>query len=122
MQYGLWARLSEWAQVRVWAQGDYRLEFGVLDDGDVEAAKLNMRVVRCPLGYITASSGDACSLCVRGYFSFDPSDKQCTMCVPNAECPGGAELWPSEGFWHSAPRSNQSLRWVTLSRTFSGRS
>lgn len=86
------------------------MEFGIVDDGGLAVAELYLRIVPCPLGYITASSGDACSLCVRGYFSFDPRDRECTMCVANAQCPGGAELWPADGFWHSAPRSDQMLR------------
>jgi hypothetical protein len=97
--------------------GDYSVKFGIVDDDSVGSEYIDLRIVPCPLGQITASSGDACSLCVRGYFSFNPTDKQCTICVPNAECPGGANLWPVEGFWHSAPRSNQMLRWVKLSHT-----
>lgn len=89
--------------------GTYRLEFSGADP-QVTPAKLQLRIVPCPSGYVTASTGDACSQCVRGYFSFNPSDKECTMCVPNAQCPGGAELYALRGFWSSAPKSQQIHR------------
>ena len=35
--------------------------------------------------------------CVKGYFSFNSFDSECTMCLPNAQCPGGSTLWPKPG-------------------------
>ena len=90
--------------------GTYQLEFTIPDFLEAEAVSLQLRIVPCPKGYVTASGGDACSLCVKGYFSFDPASKECTMCVPNAQCSGGDALWPAHGFWHSASQSTQMHR------------
>jgi len=90
--------------------GEYDLWFGIADDPYTKAARLHLRIAKCPTGYVTASTGDACISCVKGYFSFSPSDKECSMCVPNAQCPGGSAVWPLQGFWSSAPQSVQMHR------------
>ena len=45
--------------------------------------------------------------CVKGFFSFNPYDQECTMCPVTAVCPGGARLYPKPGYWHSARQSVQ---------------
>jgi hypothetical protein len=52
----------------------------------------------------------AAAAAVQGYFSFDLLANECSMCVPNAVCPGGAVVWPAAGFFHSAPQSMQMHR------------
>lgn len=67
-------------------------------------------VVKCGVGDTTASTGDACQTCERGYYSLDPRNSTCDQCVPNAECPGGSVVLPAPGFWHSSPNSVQMHR------------
>lgn len=93
--------------------GTYRLIFAASDsfgDTPVEPAILQLRITPCPKGYATASTGDACIPCVTGYFSFNPLANECSTCVPNAICPGGATVRPAKGFFHSAPQSVQMHR------------
>jgi hypothetical protein len=68
---------------------------------------VTVHVVQCSIGDLTAATGDACQTCDRGYYSFDPRNSTCDWCVPNAECPGGAEIHPNPGFWRSSQRSIQ---------------
>lgn len=93
--------------------GTYRLMFTISDshaDTAPKPAIMQLRITPCPKGYATASTGDACIPCVQGYFSFNPMANECTTCVPNALCPGGATVWPAKGFFHSAPQSVQMHR------------
>lgn len=68
---------------------------------------VTVHVVQCSIGDVTAATGDACQICEKGYYSFNPRNSSCDWCVPNAECPGGAEVLPLPGFWRSSPLSIQ---------------
>jgi hypothetical protein len=74
---------------------------------------LHLTVVSCPLGYATPSR-DNCNACIRGYFSLNPNEQECSLCPPNAQCAGihfgWPQIWPTEGWWHSAPHSIQMHR------------
>jgi predicted outer membrane repeat protein len=47
-------------------------------------AVLQIVVLDCPVGDVTASSGDACITCVAGTFSFNPQNNTCDDCPLNA--------------------------------------
>lgn len=96
--------------------GQYKLHLStdnpLLPNG-TKHTSLAVSVVECPVGYATASR-DNCVPCLRGYYSFDPADKECSWCPANAVCTGVhsgvPQIWPEEGWWHSAPRSIQMHR------------
>jgi hypothetical protein len=62
----------------------------------VTPALLQIVVLECPLGDVTASSGDACITCVAGTFSFNPQNNTCDACPLNSgvclACPGLCKL------------------------------
>lgn len=73
-------------------------------------ANVTVNIGKCPKGHVTGGRDDTCNRCPVGLFSFDPRDAQCSVCGANAVCPGGAVVWPDEGFWNSAPQSTQMHR------------
>lgn len=77
---------------------------------DVPAVQVKVHVVNCTQGDVTVSTGDACQLCSRGQYSFDPRNSTCDQCVPNAECPGGSVVLALPSFWLSSRRSVQVHR------------
>lgn len=79
---------------------------------DLAKANVTVTVVSCGKGSVTGGRDDTCNRCSRGLYSFDPKDAQCSVCVANAVCLGGAVVWPVQGFWNSAPQSVQMHRWV----------
>ncbi len=83
------------------------MEFKVIKAGEPVTTNVTVHVVHCGEGDVTTVTGDACQTCEKGYYSFDPRNNTCDNCVPNAECPGGAEILPLPGFWCSSPRSIQ---------------
>jgi len=108
-----WVLTSAFSAIYNGLTGTYRLMFAISDsfsDIPPDPAIMLLRIIPCPKGYATASTGDACIPCVKGYFSFNPSANECSTCVPNAFCPGGATVWPAKGFFHSAPQSIQMHR------------
>ena len=90
--------------------GTYRLELKSSDPG-VTPANLQLRIIPCPEGWVTATTGDTCIRCEGGQFSFIPSEKECNKCVDNAQCPGGAVVNALPGFWKCAQRSQQIHMW-----------
>ena len=53
----------------------------------------------CVPGEINQSSPNKCVYCERGTYSFDPSDSQCKICPPGADCPGGTTIALQKGRW-----------------------
>lgn len=93
--------------------GTYQVQFIIPGFVNPPTATIMVHVVQCPLSDVTSVTGDMCQTGERGYYSFDPRNSTCDICVPNAECSGGALIQPTPGFWHSAPHSIQMHRWVT---------
>jgi hypothetical protein len=73
-------------------------------------ANVTVNIGKCPKGHVTGGRDDTCNKCPLGLFSFNPRDPQCSVCGANAVCPGGAVVWPAEGFWNSAPQSVEMHR------------
>lgn len=92
--------------------GAYQVQFIVPGSKDPPTATILVHVVDCPVGNVTSVTRDACQACESGYCSLDPRNHTCDMCVPNAECPGGALVEPIPGFWHSVPHNMQMHRWA----------
>lgn len=63
--------------------GRYTMKFTV-PGTNLKPATLIIHVVGCPLGDVSASSGDACITCVRGSYSLNPSNTTCDACPLNA--------------------------------------
>lgn len=93
--------------------GSYTLQFTVSQYDGIPPVDVTVHVVNCSVGDVTVSSGDACQECPYGSYSLDPRNSSCDQCMPNAECPGGAQILPLPGFWHSSPRSHQLHRCVS---------
>ena len=89
--------------------GTYIIKFMAPEFPSIPAVNITVHVTQCELGDVTASTGDACLTCGRGYYSFDPTNTTCDICVPNAEC-GNATVLPVAGFWSSSPLSTQMHR------------
>jgi hypothetical protein len=85
------------------------VDFSIVNIEVVPPVNTTVHVAKCGLGDITVSSGDACQTCGRGYYSFDPLNSTCEMCVPDAEC-GNFTVLPVAGFWSSSPHSTQMHR------------
>lgn len=73
-------------------------------------ANITITIVKCPKGYVTGGRDDTCNPCPEGLYSFDPQDAWCSICGANADCRGGATVYPVSGYWHSAPQSVQMHR------------
>jgi hypothetical protein len=91
------------------APGHYSLSFMLPEAVHVPAANMSLTVRPCVRGEVTPSP-DSCLACPHGYFSLNPADAVCSVCVPGAECPGGSVVLPQPGFWMSAADSNQVHR------------
>jgi hypothetical protein len=91
------------------APGHYSLSFMLPEVVSVPAASMSLTVRPCVRGEVTPSH-DSCLACPDGYFSLNPADAVCSVCVPGAECPGGSLVLPQPGFWMSAADSNQVHR------------
>lgn len=90
--------------------GLYNLQFKAFSFDDVAPVNVKVHVVGCSIGEVTAVTGTACTKCEKGYFSLNPENNTCDMCVENANCSGGAVILPVQGFWHSSPQSLQMHR------------
>jgi hypothetical protein len=90
--------------------GTYQVKFTIPGADDPPSTNITVHVVDCGVGDVTSLTGDACQTCENGYFSLDPRNNTCDICVPNAECIGGASITPAADFWHSAPHSVQMHR------------
>lgn len=90
--------------------GKYQVNFTIPGTDDPPTTSITVHVVNCGLGDVTSVTGDACQTCEKGYYSLDPRNNTCDICVPNAECSGGAAITPAPEFWHSSPRSIQMHR------------
>lgn len=109
----LWCCLPASVMLVACTAGRYRVRLSTDNNmlaNDNKTVDVYVNVVECPVGYTTASI-DSCFPCVRGYFSFKPTDRECGWCPANAECmgihSGQPQIWPVKGYWHSAPNSTQ---------------
>lgn len=60
----------------------------------------------CSKGWVQQTSKQ-CLLCPASQYSFQPNKTECnTPCPPNANCTGGANMVPLEGYWVSAADSD----------------
>ena len=50
-----------------------------------------------------------CVQCNLGFYSLNPR-QECTLCVNNANCPGGNEIFPIEGFWRFDENSQKIIK------------
>jgi hypothetical protein len=91
------------------APGMYSLSFVLPEAVNVPAANMSLSIRACMRGEVTPSP-DSCLACPSGYFSLDPADAVCSVCMPGAECPGGSLVLPQPGCWMSAADSNQVHR------------
>jgi hypothetical protein len=91
------------------APGQYSLSFALPEAVAVPAANMSLSIRACERGEVTPSP-DSCLACPSGYFSLDPADVVCIVCMPGAECPGGSLVVPQPGFWMSTADSNQVHR------------
>jgi hypothetical protein len=92
------------------APGQYSLSFVLPEAVSVPAANMSLTIRPCMRGEVTPSP-DSCLACPDGYFSLNPADAVCSVCVPGAAlCPGGSVVLPQPGFWMSAADSNQVHR------------
>ena len=49
----------------------------------------------------------SCQACPAGTYNVDPLVKNCSPCPDNANCPGGDQISPKAGYWHSSKHSEQ---------------
>jgi hypothetical protein len=89
--------------------GTYFIAFLARAFNNIPPINLTVHVTKCGVGDVTVSSGDTCQTCGQGYFSFNPTNSTCDICVPDAECEKSTVL-PVAGFWTSSPRSTQMHR------------
>ena len=69
----------------------------------VQEECIPVQVRACRPGEVVGSQGNVCDPCPAGQYSFDTTSSACNdSCPLNAKCSMGAQLVPSEGFWHSA--------------------
>ena len=54
--------------------------------------------------------GGYCQPCPALTYGLDPDHKDCSGCPSNAKCPGGTQIIPDTGFWHSGRYSAQIHR------------
>jgi hypothetical protein len=96
--------------------GTYLVKFTLPSANEAPSVNVTVHVVNCEVGDVTSVTGDACQTCEKGYYSLDPRNSTCDICVPNAECSGGSSIIAAPQFWHSSPRSIQMHRWDKHSR------
>lgn len=70
-------------------------------------SQISVDVRSCELGEVTNELGDACEPCSPGSFSLNPANFSCDECPAHAVCPGGVQLVPDVGYWHSSVSSPQ---------------
>lgn len=66
-----------------------------------------VRFRSCKSGEIERA--DRCEYCYPGYFSFSPSDSDCSHCPSRAFCPGGNVLEVVPGYWRRSWNSSELL-------------
>lgn len=91
------------------APGQYVLSFVLPEAVNVPAANVSLSIRPCVRGEVSPSP-DSCLACPSGYFSLDPADAVCSVCVAGGVCPGGSLLLPQAGYWMSTADSNQLHR------------
>lgn len=91
--------------------GEYSVKFSAPEHPGLPVVGMTIHVAKCGLGDVTVSTGDACQTCGRGFYSFNPLNSTCDICVPDAEC-GNSTVVPVAGFWSSSPQSTQMHRCV----------
>jgi hypothetical protein len=89
--------------------GNYSLSFVLPEAVNVPVANMSLSIRACMRGEVTPSP-DSCLACPSGYYSLDPADAVCSVCVQGAVCPGGSIMLPQPGYWMSAADSNQLHR------------
>jgi len=71
------------------------------------------QMTECELGEVKAQR--YCEKCPSNMYSLNPNNTSCDICPPYTDCPGGAELRPLEGFWHSPNYPTQMHKCQQLS-------
>lgn len=79
---------------------------GVISEGNiVSIVELNFR--NCTAG--ETYKEDRCEYCYPGNVSFSPNDPYCSICPPNAFCPGGSAFSVNPHYWRISEVSSQVL-------------
>ena len=79
---------------------------GVISEGNiVSTVQLSFR--NCTAG--ETYKEDRCEYCYPGNVSFSPNDPHCSICPPNAFCPGGSAFSVNPHYWRISEVSSQVL-------------
>ena len=72
----------------------------------VRSVAVDVAVQACKPGQVVGLSGAVCDSCLPGLYSFVATNRSCESTCPSAAiCPGGAVLYPEDGYFHSAVNS-----------------